>query len=304
MTRVVACGLATVDVIHVLDSLPGPDEKVVARSTTIDAGGPALNAAVTASLLGVPATLISAIGPSPFATVVLADVGRHGVRLIDLAGPAHRLPVASVLVTDSNGNRAVVSQPAADLTTRHDLTTHRDLAAYRDVDGELLAGAAAVLVDGHHLPLARAVARQARQRGIPVVLDGGSWKPGLDALLHDVDVAVVSAGFTTPAGGDPLEGLLASGPTFVARTDGPGPVTWRRSTGTSGTLHPPLVDVVDTLGAGDVLHGALAAQLARHGTVDPLTALADAVAVATRSVQHRGVRGWAAAIPPPDAIRR
>jgi hypothetical protein len=38
--RVLACGLATVDVVQTVERVPAPDEKVVALGTRVDAGGP------------------------------------------------------------------------------------------------------------------------------------------------------------------------------------------------------------------------------------------------------------------------
>ncbi len=86
MGRVLACGLATVDVVHVVERVPGANEKVVALGTLVEAGGPALNAAVTATLLGMPATLVTAVGGSALAEVVRRDATAHGVDLVDTAG--------------------------------------------------------------------------------------------------------------------------------------------------------------------------------------------------------------------------
>ena len=102
---------------------------------------------------------------------------------------------------------------------------------------------------------------------------------------------VASADFHAP-GGDRLDDLLSLGPEWVARSAGAGPVEWRAADGTSGTVEPPRVDVVDTLGAGDVLHGALLAEVGRHGIRDLPGALDRAVAVASRSVGAVGARGW------------
>ena len=95
---------------------------------------------------------------------------------------------------------------------------------------------------------------------------------------------------------DLLDRVADLGPRLVAQSAGSGPVRVlvvgpqgrRRS-----VLHPPTVpaaDVVDTLGAGDVLHGATAAALA--GGDDVLAALADGIARASESVRHPGALGW------------
>jgi sugar/nucleoside kinase (ribokinase family) len=284
-----ACGLATVDVVQVVEHLPGADEKVVALGAEVSAGGPALNAALTSSLLGVRTRLVSAVGAGPLAGVVTRDYASCGVTLIDVAPPGFEPPVSTVLVTSDTGARAVVSRNAVGTVEYADHSERR-------VE-EWLDDVGAVLVDGHHLPVACAVAREARRRELPVLLDGGSWKPGLEALLEHVDVAVVSSSFTVPDGGgrhgDGLTALLDLGPWWVARTDGAHPVRWVRADGSAGEVQVPPVEVVDTLGAGDVLHGALLATLAREGTGDLPAALAGAVEVAARSVGARGPRGWA-----------
>lgn len=278
------CGLATVDVVQVVDAVPGPDEKVVARSGSVTAGGPACNAAMTSALLGVPTRFVGAVGSGPLSAVVLRDLAAHGVAVTDLAPPAFEPPLSTVLVTESTGERAVVSRNAVGVSDYAPLSESALEA--------LLTGVGAVLVDGHHLPVAVGVVRGARRRGIPVILDGGSWKPGLEELLAEVDVAVVSAAFSTPEGSG-LEMLLGAGPSWVAVSDGPRPVRWSASDGTRGEVAVPAVDVVDTLGAGDVLHGALLASVVRDGVEDLAGALEEAVWLAARSVTAPGARGWA-----------
>lgn len=272
-----------------VERLPAPDEKVVARSASVSAGGPALNAAVTAALLWVPARLVTAVGSSPLATVVRADVGTHGVELADVAARGFEVPLSTVLVTEGSGERAVVSRNASGPSAGVDVP---DAAALR----ALLEDVTAVLVDGHHLAVAVPLAAAARARDIPVILDAGSWKPGLEALLAHVDVLVASGDFRSPTG-DSLEDLLSLGPWWVARSAGAGPVSWRSAGGDEGSVAVPPVEVVDTLGAGDVLHGALLADVGRRGTVDLAASLAGAVAVASRSVAAAGARGWARPTP-------
>lgn len=284
MALLVCCGLATLDVVNVVDAVPGPNQKVVARELAVTFGGPAANAAATAVALGVPTRLVTALGSSPVADLVRSGLVAAGVEVVDLLEGRPGSPaVSSVLVTASTGERAVVSVNA---TATGDL----DVADRAD---ELLAGATALLVDGHHLGAAIGLARRAT---VPVLLDGGSWKPGLESLLGEVDHAVLSADFRVPAGGDDvLAAVSAMGPAFVARTTGPGTVHVLGARATA--IHPVAVppnEVVDTLGAGDVLHGAMAAALAL-GT-DPLAALEQGVRRATDSVRHAGALGWVAAL--------
>ncbi|GEA88494.1 PfkB family carbohydrate kinase [Cellulomonas cellasea] len=317
---VVACGLVTLDVLQDVDHVPAPDEKLVASRLDVTFGGPAANAAATAVALGVRAQLVTALGSGPVAALVRAGLDEAGVEVVDLLDGAPASPaVSSVLVTRRTGERAVVSVNAS---ASGDLA-----AAARARAGAVLDGADVLLLDGHHLGAALVLAAAARARGVPVVLDGGSWKPRTDELLAHVDHAVLSADFrlpedlrggapdddelaavspaeqvpaTVPPGEQDLAAVARLGPAFVARSAGPGPVRFRRRVAGApgpeiGTVAPPAVpqeDVVDTLGAGDVLHGAFAEQLARG--VDPVTALAAATRVASLSVRARGARGWVA----------
>ncbi|MGW6131373.1 PfkB family carbohydrate kinase [Cellulomonas sp. NPDC055163] len=307
---VVACGLVTLDVLQDVDHVPAPDEKLVATGLDVTSGGPAANAAATAVALGVRARLVTALGAGPVASLVRADLDAAGVEVVDLLDGAPASPaVSTVLVTRGTGERAVVSVNAS---------ASGDLAPVaRDRTDAVLDGADVLLLDGHHLGAALVLAAAARARGVPVVLDGGSWKPRTDELLAHVDHAVLSADFRLPEdlraaaqdvpGGAPDDHDLAAvallGPAFVARSAGSGPVRYRRRVAGApgpevGAVEPlavPREDVVDTLGAGDVLHGAFAEQLA-HG-VDPVAALTAATHVASLSVRARGARGWLVGLP-------
>lgn len=104
--------------------------------------------------------------------------------------------------------------------------------------------------------------------------------------------------------------LRGRGAGAVVLTRGSAPVLWWCGE-RSGSAAPPAVEAVDTLGAGDVFHGALALALARalpgrrfggggEARIAP-AALADAVAsacaVAAASTEHFGTRAWIAAVP-------
>ncbi|WP_203983824.1 PfkB family carbohydrate kinase [Sphaerisporangium rufum] len=251
-------GLCTFDLVQSVARMPGANEKVTALRQAVAAGGPAANAAVTFARLGGSATLVSAVGAHPLAAGIRADLAAEGVRLADVTPDDPEPPaISTIMVTRGSGDRAVVSVNAA----------HRRVRPPAELPA-LVAASRVVHLDGHHPGLALAAARHARDAARPVVLDGGSWKPGTAELLPLVDVAVVSADFRPPgAPADVLAFLHAAGVRFAAVTAGPAPIRWRGERGT-GQVPVPAVPVVDTLGAGDVLHGALTFALARALTGD------------------------------------
>ncbi|UOX93469.1 PfkB family carbohydrate kinase [Amycolatopsis sp. FBCC-B4732] len=271
-------GLCTVDVVQRVTELPAPGEKVQSLSVDVAAGGPATNAAVAAAALGAEATLLTVLGAHPLAALARADLEAHGVRLIDLApGLPDPPPVSAVAVRDRDGERTVVSRNA------------RDRTFLGKVPSFGASGADVVLVDGHYPEVALTVARAAKAAGVPVVLDAGSWKPVLDELLPLVDVAACSAHFSAPE-----PGLHQRGVPTVITTAGPGPVRWSTADGSSGEVPVPAVEARDTLGAGDVWHGALAVAVAREPTVADRIRFANEVAA--ERVRQVGPRSWPAAI--------
>lgn len=254
------------DLIQHVDRAPGPDEKVQANSARLEFGGPAANAAYTSRALGVDCQLVTAIGHSPLARIAAAQIEDAGITIVDAVVDDWAIPVSSVAV--SAEGRSVISvnggrPPQLEM-------------------GVCLTGFDALLVDGHHLPLCLAMAYEAHILGVPVLLDGGSWKPGLERLLPLVDAAVVSADF---------RGDLPEIP--VAVTHGTGAIEFT-SRQQSGRVAVREVAAADTLGAGDVFHGAWLTYVAHHGLQDFRAGLEFAAEVATFSCQYPGAHEWAA----------
>ena len=272
MTLVVAVGLCTVDVVQRVQSLPAPGQKVQSLSVEVAAGGPAANAAVAVAALGGRARLSTVLGAHPLARLAVDDLSSCGVELMD-ALPNRATPpaVSAVSVRTADGERTVVSHNAAGVT------------APPSVD---LSGANAVLLDGHHPTLALQAAKAAQAKGIPVVLDAGSWKPVLAELLPYVDVCACSSAFAAP---EPLTNPV------VITTNGPAPVTWTAGTD-QGEVPAQNTTARDTSGAGDVWHGAFTLAVARLGRTPSATDLPSMIEYANRAaavrIQHEGARAW------------
>jgi sugar/nucleoside kinase (ribokinase family) len=278
-------GLAAVDILYTVDKLPRCDEKLSVAGQRLSAGGPATNAAVTFAGLGGRVQLVSAGGAHPLASIIREDLSAHKVRLHDVVRNQRVAPpVSSIMVERHSGQRAVVSANAA---------------VFGDINPSFeprwLAGASVLLVDGHYMRLCIAAARHARKQGVRVVLDSGSWKPGMEALLSFVDTAICSETFRPPDcrnAREVFEYLADVGIARVAITAGASPIRVVQD-GKRTTIAVERVRAVDTLGAGDILHGAFCFYIAQPSATFT-EALTKAARVASFSCRFSGTRSWMA----------
>jgi len=287
MSQAIFIGLSTIDIVYGVDKFPRPNTKVAARSQEVFVGGPATNAAIAFAALGGRAALVTVAGRHPLSNMVREELRKYSVQLIDLNPDFDEVPPISSISVDRNGQRNVVSANAS-----------RVPAPATGVDNNLLRQARSVLVDGHSMDACQAWAKAAREQKIPVVFDGGSWKDGVGELLECVDAAICSADFRPPgcsSRDETIEFLKHAGVASIAITAGAEPIHFV-SGATSGTLLVPAVEVADTTGAGDVLHGAYCyfASTGR-GFVE---SLAEAAILASESCRYRGTRGWMKAAAP------
>ncbi|HIK16338.1 MAG TPA: sugar kinase [Leptolyngbyaceae cyanobacterium M33_DOE_097] len=272
-------GLTTLDFVYLANQTLGANQKQVATDYTVAAGGPATNAAIAFRSLGGAATVVSVVGQHPITQLIRADLQAWQVDLWDLL-PHHQAspPVSSIVVTATTGERAVISINASKVQVEADA-----------VSAEVLNEVDVVLIDGHQMAIGAAIARLAKARSIPVVVDGGSWKPGFETVLQQADYVIGSANFHPPGCATQeaaISYLKQLGVPFIAMTNGSAPIVYHSAAG-SGQLSVPTTKVVDTLGAGDIFHGAFCYFILQHSFVD---SLAGAAKVAARSCESFGTR--------------
>jgi sugar/nucleoside kinase (ribokinase family) len=271
-------GRSTLDIVYGCTRFPEPDGKVDAEVAYVTGGGPALNGAVAFAALGGRARLCSVVGEGVFADRARADIEEYNVELLDAAaGETDVLPVSSVILTGPH--RAIVNQPLPERTGG--LSAAQLERLFESPSG-------IVLSDGHLPELALPILRRAREAGVPTALDGGSWKPWTAELLPWIDIAVVSSRFAPPGVTDVL-GFLRERAGAAAVTAGPGPIRWTAGPA-SGEIHPPVAAAVDTLGAGDIFHGAFCQAFAQSR--DFSGSLVFAAGIAGRSCTFWGPREW------------
>jgi sulfofructose kinase len=292
----VACvGMTVHDRILSVPFLPLQATKLYATAVAEAGGGPAATASVAIAAMGGTARLFGRVGADDTGKLIRAELAAYGVDIAGLAELPDAQSAWSAVAVDPAGERLILNFPGRNL----------QVEPYW-FDPARIADCGAVLVDmGWPLGGARALAI-ARERGIPSVLDADLGPlPDAAALLDAAEHVV----FSEPAlrhhsgQGDAEAGLhflqQRLGDTVLGVTMGPGGYVWLEG-GAVHRLRPPDLSVVDTLGAGDVFHGAYALGLAEGMTVR--AAARFAVAAATLKCTRPGGRAGVPSRPEVEAL--
>lgn len=247
--ELVCLGLATLDTIVALPGWPEPDGRVVAEALVRAGGGPAATAAVTAVQLGRSVSFIGQVGDDDAGTTVRADLRGAGVNVEHLDRRAGRSPESVILVDRQAGTRTILHAPGV-AGERQELGP-AGLAACQ--------AASWIHVDHVGWPLAA---------GLPaerLSVDGGNPIPKLDLTglgLYAPSAAGLAERYPGLGVQAAVRRALAEGAERVVVTlAGGGALAATRTA--AWQVAAAEVEVVSTLGAGDVFHGALLAALLR-----------------------------------------
>ncbi len=282
-------GLVTLDLIYLAESPPKNNQKLVADDYLVAAGGPVTNAAVAFSYLGNQAKISGVVGCHPMTQLIKSDLANYQVEIIDnYPTTENPPPVSSIIVSKETGERAVISINAV-----------KTQVSSQSISPDILQDIDIVLIDGHQMKLGCAIAQKAKVENIPVVIDGGSWKAGFEKLLPFVDYAICSANFYPPDSHNSEEVfayLNQIGIPHIAKTHGEIPFQYltinlshNLSQSEIKILDVPKIQPADTLGAGDIFHGAFCHYVLQETFT---TALEEAAKIAALSCQFFGSRRW------------
>jgi sulfofructose kinase len=250
--RILVLGYNALDVTVPIDGALTPDGKHEVGAIMIGGGGPGATAAVALARLGAEVRLVTVFGDDLGAALQRKELAAAGVdftRSITAAG--HPSARAVILVDESREQRTILwargSLPQLDPDT---------------IEPSWLSGCDLVYCDGHDCAAATRLARLGRERGLPVVLDGGTAREGARELVAQCTDVISSRGFAPALTGVPeiegaLRALRALGPDRVALTCGAGGCV---ALDGEAIVHVPAyaVTVRDTTGAGDAFHAGYA----------------------------------------------
>ncbi|MGK7922724.1 MAG: sugar kinase [Trichodesmium sp.] len=274
-------GLITLDLLYLTKNYPEKNQKIVADNYAVTAGGPATNAAVTFSYFGNQTTILCGLGNHPITQLIKVDLEKYNVRIQDLDEVrCEPPPVSSIITTQSTGERAVIS-----------INATKSQISQEAISADIINNIDIVLIDGHQMVASLEVAQLAKSKNIPIVIDGGSWKPGFEEILPFVDYAICSANFYPPncqSQEEVFAYLANQNIPNIGITQGEKPIQYF-SQGKFGNLEVSKINPIDTLGAGDIFHGAFC-----HYILDLefTEALANSANIAAHSCQSFGTREW------------
>ena len=252
--RILCIGIPVRDLTFRIQELPERGFKVNASHFDEISGGNALNAAIGIARLGGRASICGPMGDgretsSRYIFDKLAHEGIDTKRLVHMPGLV--TPISNIMI-DPSGERTIV--------------TFRDPELWKvrlpDVD-TLLADCDAILTENRCAEFCTDLCVEARRRGIPVIVDVDrtmSLREGLltasSHLVFSSEALQSTAGVANDA--DALLKIAKLTPSFLAGTQGPQGTLWLDDRQTLQQTPAFPVHTVDTLGAGDVFHGAFA----------------------------------------------
>ncbi len=253
MSKVLCVGIATVDTIVLVEKYPSANERVVALDSIRAVGGPATTAAVTLARLGVETALSCVIGDDDAGRFVFETLKREGIDTQHVVvDKSVRTATGTIVVSRSEQTRAIMVQPHSQRPAKpanidEYQWIHVDQFGMQTIkDWGVKRGGAAKLS-----------------------IDIGYDTPGLNAA--DYDLYAPSENITTDVSIAARDKNIV-----VVSKGGEGSVF---SDGVESGIVPAIsAEIVSTLGAGDVFHGALVAAQVWNKPISEAVAIANTVA--------------------------
>jgi sulfofructose kinase len=269
-TNVLAVGVAVIDFVMNLDEFPRHADKYRANKSAIVGGGCGANAAVAIARLDGVCTLASRLGEDFIGDMIISGLIKEGVNC--------------ELTRQFSGCHSSYSSVFIDKTGERQIVNYRDIDLPSDAswleNGQFPYDA--VLADTRWPEGAAAALALAKTNGVPGIIDAEAPFEGVENALRLASHVVFSAnGLRVFSGANELRAGLeiakARLPNFVGVTDGSNGVWWF---GKKQIEHLPgyAIEAVDTLGAGDVWHGAFALALGENMTIEQALNFSNAAA--------------------------
>lgn len=270
--QVIGLGQACLDCLGRIPSYPDEDRKVEMIDIQFQCGGPASTALVTLARLNINTAFFGSISDDPNGLEIKQGLINERVETTYLKiTPGYTSQFAFIGIIEKTGTRTIFWHRGTVPPLRPS-----------EVNLTPFSGAKILHLDDVMIEASMEAVRQARRKGLKVVMDAGTMRDGTRELASLVDVLIASEKFTEPLAGPhaapemALDALKNLGPKDVIVTLGRnGSIGWNGKEIHYQKSFP--VDVKDTTGAGDVYHGAYIYGLLQGWTMPECMRFASAV---------------------------
>lgn len=250
-------GSVNLDLIVKVKTLPAPGETVTGGVFTALPGGKGGNVALAAKRLGAETEIIAAVGDDDYAVQALVNLEREGVYLDAVKRVEAHTGLAFISVSEDGENQiAVASGANAAFAPEHLPKLCSD-----------------VLITQFEIPLETIRAALKDYPGF-VAVNASPVRPDAGDILARADLIIVNQGEAAQYELSEYKGLIA------ITLGGAGAELWQ---GGKRLAHakPPVVDVIDTTGAGDAFAAGLTVALAEKQSHEDALVFACAVGALT-----------------------
>src|ERR1700719_1071236 len=252
--RILCIGMPVRDLTFRVPGLPARGSKKNATHFDEICGGNALNGAIGIARLGGRASICGPMGDARETTsrYIFEKLAHEGIETKHIVHmPGLGTPISNIMIAPS-GERTIVTFRDPELWKVH----------LPDPD-ELLEDCDAILTESRCAQFCTDLCVEARRRGIPVIVDvdrAMSLREGLltasSHLVFSSEPLQETAGVADD--GEALKKIAKLTPSFLAGTQGAQGTIWLDEHQALQQTPAFPVHTVDTLGAGDVFHGAFA----------------------------------------------
>lgn len=285
--RVLAVGIATLDIINRVSRYPAEDDEVRALSQQRLRGGNATNTLVVLSQRGHACDWAGMIADEPDSRTILADLERYRVGSDHCRHlPGGKVPTSYVALSEATGSRTIIH--------------YRDLPeypaeAFADID---LSCYDWIHFEGRNVEALAVMLERTKRSGTPCSLEVEKPREGIEALFAQAGLLLFSRQYARHRGFDSAQSFLSQVPpagcdAYCAWGD---QGAWLREAD-GGVHHSPAfapTRIQDTLGAGDVFNaGIIDARLQGMAAAD---GLAHACRLAGRKCGQLGFDGLMGAL--------
>lgn len=253
MSRILAVGIAVLDVINFVDEYPGEDAEVRASSQIICRGGNATNSLVVLSQLGYDCSWSGVIADDVNAQFLLDDLSRYHINVSDtVTVTGYQTPVSTIIISDE-GSRTIVH--------------YRDLPelSYSDFNMEQAGRFDWIHFEGRNVNEIRKIMQEIKLKypEIPVSVELEKPRESINSLIEYASYVFYSKIFMQALNFDDPELFLSSmykdypdkehycayGEQGVYAVDMNGEIFFGKAKNN--------INVIDTVGAGDTLNSGI-----------------------------------------------